>query len=232
MEYDMNSMTRAVLLAASLSLLAGAVEAQKKPVHATQKVYRWVDENGEVHFSESLPPDFQDRKHDVLDKQGMTQKVDQSLAPPPPKPSAAGEDELPRDSSGMPRAKPRYNAAQLQAQQDSLLLLRYDSELEILDAKKVEVKQLDYDRQVLLTSQNSLQQSYRGNIREAAERQRAGVQVEDKLTSDIRALRQRLASNEAALAELQIREESIDKKFDAELERYRTLVAAKEGDGR
>ncbi len=221
----MKTVRWSLLLAACL-LFAASVEAQKKAGQGQQKVYRWVDENGEVHFSESLPPDFQDEKHELQKKAGNTWQEDRTLVPPPP-PKPPGKNELPRDSSGMQRAAPRYSAAQIRAQQDAFLLLRYDSEQEILDAMQVEIKQMDYDKRVLTASRKSLDEAYHGNIREAAERQRAGVKVEDKLARNIRSLKQRLADNTESIDALKAREENIRKTFEAELDRYRDLVAAK-----
>ncbi len=137
-----------LLLTASL-LLAASAEAQKKGPKAQPKVYRWVDENGEVHFSQTVPPDFQQQDKKLEKNSGRGWQKDNALTPAPApksKPKVAGKNELPRDSSGLPRPKPRYNPAQLQEQQDALLLLRYDSDSEILDAMQVEIKQLDYDK--------------------------------------------------------------------------------------
>ena len=88
------------------------------------KVYRWVDENGEVHYSETLPPDFEDKKHDELDDQGIVRAEDQSLVPPPPEPTVEeGFKELPRDSSGMQRPKALYSDEEMQDRMDRFLLL-------------------------------------------------------------------------------------------------------------
>lgn len=225
----MKTISLSLLLTACLLIATGA-EAQKRG-NAQPKLYRWVDENGEVHFSESVPPGFQDENNQLQKKAGGGWQKDGALAPPPPpktkpKPKPIGKDELPRDSSGLPRPKPRFTPAQVRAQQDALLLLRYDSEKEILDAMQVEVKQLDYDKRVLNTSRKSLMQAYYGNIREAAERQRAGIKVENKLAQQIQGLKHRLASNWQELDGLKAREASIRTTFEAELERYRILAAA------
>jgi hypothetical protein len=120
MEFDMKILS-------SLCLITGLMLA----VSADAKVYKWVDENGEVHYSESLPPDFEDKKADVLNSEGITQQKNLSLVPPPPPPKpAAGARkkpapaELPRDSSGQKRPTPRYTPEQVKQQQDALLLLR------------------------------------------------------------------------------------------------------------
>lgn len=219
-----------VTLAAMAALAIGlavvdSAQAQGQPA-AQKKVYKWVDENGEVHYGESLPPDFEDKKADVLDSQGITREKDVSLVPPPPKPKTeTPKGELPRDKSGLERPEPLYTEQEMKVQQDALLLLRYDSDQEIEDEMEVEIKQLDYDRRLITASIASLHQAYDGNIREAAERQRAGVAVEPKLIEDIQSLKSRVAKNEASLALLEQREQDIRARFQAELEHYRELVA-------
>ena len=189
------------------------------------KVYRWVDENGEVHYSETLPPDFRDKKHDELDDQGIVRAENQSLVPPPPEPTLEeGFKELPRDSSGMQRPKALYSEEETQKRMDRFLLLRYSSEQEIVDAMDVEIKQLEYDRRLLRTSGESMSEAYRGQIKEAANRQRSGVEVDQKIIRHIANLQTRLTANGKSLDKLETREDDIKVAFGAELERYRYLI--------
>jgi hypothetical protein len=223
--------TACVIAILAVLLQAGDAYGQAKSKgKAQEKVYRWVDENGEVHYSETLPPDFHDKKHDVLDEQGITRATDQSLVPPPPAAKAEPKKgELPRDASGLQRPEPLYSPEELRAKQDALLLLRYDSEQEILDAMQVEINQLAYDRRVLTTSRSSLQEAYRGNVREAADRQRAGLAVEPDKVKELGNLKRRMAGNAESLASLEKREASIRQLFESELERYRKLAAQSDG---
>ena len=48
-----------------------------------QKVYRWVDEDGNVHYTESLPPGYKDSEegHDVLNEHGVVVDEDLKLTP-------------------------------------------------------------------------------------------------------------------------------------------------------
>jgi len=211
-----------LLFLATGLVLAGSAHAE---------VYKWVDENGEVHYSETLPPDFQDKKADVLNSEGVTQQKDLSLVPPPPPPppppgaKKTGPVELPRDSSGQKRAASLYTPEQVKQQQEALVLLRYDSEQEILDAMEVEIKQLGYDEALVTGSRSSLMDAYRGNIREAADRQRAGLPVEPELIAGIDSLKQKLAANWATLATFKVREGDIRNKFNGELATYRRVSA-------
>ena len=210
-----------------ITIAAGAIGAAPwaAPVDAAE-VYRWVDENGEVHYSESLPPDHQDRGHDVLNQQGIVVDEGQKLTPTPPQavPQKDEPQELPRDASGLPRPKALYSETEMQQRMDNFLMLRYESEQEILDAMNVEIKQLNYDRRLLEGSRASTNQAFRGQIRVAAERQRAGLPLEAGTTREIARLRNDLAKNSESLEGLQKREDGIRSDFDKQLERYRYLM--------
>lgn len=222
MEHKRNNTWKASLVF-NLFILSAAILVADSAMAG--KVYRWVDENGEVHYSETLPPDFEDKKHDELDDQGIVRAEDQSLVPPPPEPTVEeGFKELPRDSSGMQRPKALYSDEEMQERMDRFLLLRYSSEQEILDAMDVEINQLEYDRTLLQASEESMKEAYRGQIKEAANRQRSGVEVDPEIINSIAGLQNRLAANERSLDGLEARETEIKATFGAELERYRYLI--------
>lgn len=202
------------LLALAVLLATGANAAE---------VYRWVDENGEVHYSEALPPNLKDQQHDVLNESGIVLEEDQTLTPPPPEEPEEPEEELPRDSSGMPRVA-TFSEAEIQQRLDNFLLLRYDSEQEIEDAMSVEIKQLNYDRRLLETSLQSTSVAYRGQIRQAAERQRAGQAVSSDIELEISDLQDKLAESKVSLQGLEKREEEIKAEFQKQLDRYRYLI--------
>src|SRR5690606_41769383 len=44
---------------------------------AAQKLYRWVDENGVVHYGDRIPPQYVDRDRDVLNDSGVTIGVEE-----------------------------------------------------------------------------------------------------------------------------------------------------------
>ena len=218
MEPKFSKLLFSIMLVSATLMAAGSVMAAK--------VYRWVDENGEVHYSETLPPDFQDKTHDTLDEAGIVREEGESLVPPPPAPKVEEVDkgELPRDSSGLKRPTPLYSKEEKQRQMDRFLILRYDSEQEIEDAMTVEIKQLEYDRRLIQKSRDSMLQTYLGQIKQAANRQRSGTEPDPAVSSSIMDLQTRLAGSANSLAGLQAREEEIKKDFGAELERYRYLI--------
>lgn len=195
---------------------------------ASAKVYRWVDENGEVHYSESLPPTHVDKGHDVLNERGILLDEDIKLTPPPPPPPAEITEEeqrleLPRDSSGLPRPKPLYTDSEKQERMDKLLLLRYASVEDIETQLAFELSNIEHDAKMLMTSKNSLLKSYRGQIREAADLQRSGKPVSQEATRAIANLKSRLEKSLVQVEELGAREENTRAEFQQRLDRYRLL---------
>jgi hypothetical protein len=203
--------------------IAGLMLAASHAVWA--KVYRWVDENGDVHYSESLPTDFEDQKHDLINRRGDVVRKDMTTVPPPPKPkSKKKNEELPRDKSGMRRPAPLYPKAEMQRRMDTMLLLRYETEKDLIDAMNVEINQLSYDKNLISTSLSSVRNTYRANIKEAGDRQRAGMQVSGDLEKTLKGLRGRVTQGQKSLHFLKQREALIRQEFDTERVRYRRLV--------
>jgi hypothetical protein len=67
-------------------------------------------------------------------------------------------------------------------------------------------------------------EAYRGQIRVAADKQRAGKPVSEGDTQEISELRVKISQNKNSLAKLDNRETQIRQEFQAQLDRYRYLV--------
>jgi hypothetical protein len=66
----------AMLIAAMLAAVAAANLAEastKSPGSGEQgeRLYRWVDDKGVVHYGDSIPPEYSKQQRDVLNKQGV-----------------------------------------------------------------------------------------------------------------------------------------------------------------
>ena len=221
-----NGFCRSIIVtaAAALALTLGATAQSQE-----RKVYRWVDEDGNVHYSESLPPDFQGETHDEMRGDGIVTEEGVSRRPPPPEVEEEpdpedGKTPLPRDKSGLKRPDPLYTDAEKQQRMDRLLMLRYQSEEELLESMEVEINQLKYDERLLNATRTSLESSLRSSIDTAGHRQRAGLEVSEKTLEEISNLRARLEENQRSLRGLALREKQIREDFSRDIERYRELV--------
>ncbi len=112
-------------LVASLGVLQLAVAASGSD--DSLRVYRWVDSQGIVHYGDSVPPQFSDDAHDVLNGQGV------EIGHVAGRPSAA-------QLSAQEQAA---QAAADQAQHDKFLLTTYASAKEIEQLRDERLDQID-----------------------------------------------------------------------------------------
>ena len=59
----MNARTTLLLAIAALTL---------SPCATAQKLYRWVDDKGVVHYGDSIPPEYANRDRNILNQHGVT----------------------------------------------------------------------------------------------------------------------------------------------------------------
>jgi hypothetical protein len=191
-----------------------------------QKVYRWVDDEGNVHYSETLPPDWEGETHDEIRRDGIVSEEGVSHTPPPPQAESDTDKEkgeLPRDKSGMKRPDPLYSDEEKQQRMDRLLMLRYHSEEEMLEAMEIEINQLKYDERLLNSTRTSLEASLKSTIDVAGNRQRAGLEIPQETYAELSKIRARMQENQRSLRGLAIREENIREMFSRDLERWKEL---------
>lgn len=199
-------MRSAAIIALAVGLWSGAVLAQV--------VYRWVDENGEVHYNATLPPEYANRPYQVLQNGIVIKRVDDPFAP------ELTKEELKQQKSQI---SPEEAEREKRMRADRLLVLKYHSEDEIIEAMEVEVSNLDYDSRLIEQGRTSVLSSVEGQIREAADRQRAGLPVDPEISKKIAVMRVRLQQAAQSEANLAAREAQIRGVFLAELARFRFL---------
>jgi hypothetical protein len=190
---------------------------------AVGDVYRWVDKDGKVHFSATLPPEFADMPHQIINDAGLlVRSVDPSAIDA--KADAAAGDKASTSKD------PQWTEEMVQLRSDRLLVLKYHSEEDIIEAMNVEIGNLGYDELMIEQSQASAYKSMVGQIREAADRQRAGLPPDPKTNKAIADLQRRMRQGVKDKELLQEREASIRAVFMTELERYRYLVSQEDQD--
>lgn len=184
------------------------------PAAHAENVYRWVDENGEVHFSRTLPPEYANRPYQVLNQDGVViERIDDPLA-----------KEEPIKKKVKKGLKPLFTEDEVRFRSDRMLLLRYNSEEDLVEAMELEVAQLGYDALMIGQTYESAMKSLAGQVSKVANRQRAGMPAEPELEKNIQSLQLRLQHGTRSLAALTLREEKIRTTFSVLLERYHFLL--------
>jgi hypothetical protein len=190
--------------ALSVALLLGAGTAEAA-------MYRWVDGNGRVHYSDTLPQTYQQSGADVMNKQGSVIKRNQSEA------ERKAEAELKAEASRVQREQ------QAQAQLDRALMSTYTSEAEIDLARD---RALEH-HMLAIKGAETRAKAVDANLAELNERvgnlEKAGRPISENLKEQLDQavnesleLKRHILKNEEAM--VQVRE-----KYAADKERFKVL---------
>jgi len=99
-----------------------------------QKLYKWVDEKGEVHYGDKIPPEYVNKPNQELDNRGITRKTNEGLLTPE---QQRKKDE---DQKKADQEKQRILEGQ---RQDRAILTTYNNVQEIDIARDKELKQAE-----------------------------------------------------------------------------------------
>ena len=195
-----------VLIAGMSGLLAIPVSAE---------TYRWKDKDGKVHYGASVPAEYADQPYDILNSAGIVIEHIEDTS-------------IPMDVIEEKKARgrqPLISEEERRIQSDKLLVIQYESEDDIMNALELEIAQLGYDSRLIDQSFNSNTESLRNQIKQAADRQRAGQEVSADQQKEIDKLYDQLARDTQRRSAMQQREEDIRARFQKDLERYRFLTS-------
>jgi hypothetical protein len=179
------------------------------------ETYRWKDNNGKTHYGATVPAEYADQPYDVLNNAGLVIKhVEKSSTPI--------EVKVKEEIKGR---QPLISDEERQRQTDRLLVIQYRSEEDIQKALDLELAQLGYDSKLIIQSQESTTNAIREQIRLAANRQRANIQIEVKQQQEIEKLYARHERDKKKLVAVSKRGDRIRDRYQASLERYRFLIS-------
>lgn len=198
-----------VLVAAlSLSLLSAPVLAQK--------LYRWVDADGKVHYTDTLPPEAVDQARDEISRSGVTvNRVDRALTP---------EERAARDVEETETARQAVIKAE-QDKMDAVLLGSYATEGDLERTYRERFDLLDQSLEAARVGIRSQEKSLDDQLSHAASLERAGKPVPATVKSTIESARHQVEQQREYLSRRETEREHLQSEYDGVLRRYRLLKA-------
>ena len=180
-----------------------------------QKLYRWVDDSGIVHYGDHVPAEYADAEKQVLNAHGITVDIMRG------KKTA---EEIAEEN----RIAEHRRQEQLQRRQDKALLATYLSVDEII---------MHRDRRVeLFQAQSRVTELYLRNmmrrmavLREVASNYRPysedpeAQMIDPELAEDILVTKATIKRHQANLARFREDEQSIVARFDGDINRFKSL---------
>lgn len=180
-----------------------------------QKVYKWEDEDGNVYYGDSIPPEFAERPKNVLNEHGVT----------------VGELEGKKTAEQIEQERIENEqrvAQELQRRADQALLATYLSVEEII---------MHRDRRVeLFQAQSRVTELYLRNLnrrlqelREEAAQYKpysadpSAPMIDESLAEELRETKETIKRHERNLKKYESDEREIIERFDGDIERFKIL---------
>jgi hypothetical protein len=187
------------------------------PVHA--KLYKWTDENGEVHYGDSIPAQYLKKQHDELNQQGLTVKQ-----------VSAEETEAQRAEKAR-LAEIQKEKAKKQAEEqkrDRVLLDTYTTERDLVAARDARFEAVDSQIQLSQSIIDDSQKKLASSQKLADSLKAQGKPIPDTLTAKIEREQSQIATQEDVKQSRVKQRKDIATQFNGYIERFRVLKAQQE----
>lgn len=194
-------------------LLSVALPLALYSVAAEAKLYKWVDEKGETHYGEVIPPEYSGDKKVQIERGMEVQE----------KPKAATK-EKPKD--GAPQTQEEIE----RARHDKALLATYANEGEIDDQLRRSLQPVHARISGFEMQMKSAQSDLDGYLKEKNAAAAANRPVDKALQEQIDVATRRVNTLKDDVAAAKADEEKIKARFAADKARYRELMRQQSGE--
>lgn len=186
---------------------------------AGAQMYRWVDERGQVHFSDTPPPDTGRYDREVLDRRGLVvERLDRARTP------EERERELAREAEAAEAA--RREAEQHRA--DRILLQSFGSERELLHARDDRLAMVEGNLELARGKLASLREQHQEALGRALRLEAQDRDVPQNLNRRLNSLERQIQTQEEQLTARSQERDALVEQFTRDLHRLRELRQERE----
>jgi len=195
------------------AILLGVVIFSVDTAHAA-KLYKWVDENGQVHFSDKIPPQDIKREHSEIDNLGLETKTVEAAKTP---------EQIAEDKRQQTIKAEQERLAREQAEQDRILLDTFSSEDEIISARDRQLATMEASNQLTRGSIDSLTTKLQVTTKNAADYERQGQEVPEAILKEIDDIKLEIEKHRDSIKDNEQKQINLREKYQANIERFREL---------
>jgi hypothetical protein len=204
-------MSRIATLSMLFVLLVGIVGT------AQAKLYRWVDEEGNVHYSDRVPPAAAEKERKVLNEEGRTIERHQRA-----KTREEAEQQRRSEQQIIEEARRREE----QQRQDRMLLMTFTTAEDLEHVRDDRVAAVDAQIMILDEKLERLRKARADLDAQAAKLTQGGqAMISDDLNQRLQRNEAEIRRSEAYLESRRAERQAIVDKFNADLERFKELKA-------
>lgn len=193
----------------SLTLLLNGEAAFAK------KMYRWVDENGNVFFSDQVPPEQVQHKRETLSEKARVLDVVEK---------AKTAEQLEQQKRLDALRKEQEKIVAKQAANDKVLLSTFRNIEDMKRALENKLASFDAARKVIEGNIERSEQQLQQQQQQAADHERNARKVPEKLLADIAASKQQVEATKQELDRHMLDRQKTEKEFKADMARFQFLT--------
>ena len=184
-------------------------------MNVESKLYKWVDEDGKVHYSDKMPPDQIKNAHQELNEHGVVkEKVERALTDEERNVKAA-ELKLQREKAALQKQE-----AERVEKERNALIKSYSSADQITRLKSERVNALQ--RNIQMAEENLVIQNKNLDdlLKRAADKERSGEVVSSVFLDQIDQIKTQMENQKEFILDKTAEITTTEKKYDGELEKY------------
>lgn len=199
-----------LILLASCGLLSFSAHA----------LYRWVDDEGHVHYGDRVPAEFAKQERKVLSDSGRTIKVYAAAKSPE---EIAGLERL--EATRKEEERVEQTRARKQAIYDRSLLATYSNDTDMYQVRDGKAAAVGALIQLTHSRIKSMDKRLATLNEEAAGFERSGKELPASLDQQIGNLKKQIKQNKAFIVTKEAEKVEINRQFEKDIFRYRELRA-------
>lgn len=180
---------------------------------------KWVDENGQVHYGDRIPPEYLRGEHSVINEQGIEIRKNQAM-----KTEAELEREAELEKRKQSEERKRQIEARKQALRDRVLTDTFTSENDLIIARDERVDVVD--SQISLTRTLIAHDQQRLNDAQSRIKsiEASGREAPENLHKEVISLNRQLENNNKFIEDRKAERQKIIDSFEADIKRFRELM--------
>ncbi|MBE9568684.1 MAG: DUF4124 domain-containing protein [Proteobacteria bacterium] len=199
------------LIIFSIILLSCSLPAQAK-------MYKWIDDEGQMHFGDKIPLKYQVKEHDELNERGMKVKT---------RAAAKTQEEKAEDRRLKKEQEKAAKLAKKKKQRDRVLLDTYTTETDLIVARDSRLEAVESQvrlAEAIIDSSNKKIGNMEAQVASIKESNR---EVPESLYQRIESDKQQVAVQSKVRDRHKKRYDEIDAQFSDYIERFKVLKAEK-----
>lgn len=182
---------------------------------AAQKLYKWVDKNGQVHYGDRIPPEYADQDRELLNQQGLSVGREEGA-------------ETPEEARAREEREKAARIAEERAQRDRMLISTYQDveEIEQLRARRLD----QIDAQILIQEQSltNLKARHAEQVKRASRFAPRNTDpkappMPEGMAGDLERAENDIRTQQLNLEKRRQERAALNRQFDADVARYKEL---------